>query len=188
MCIHTCKKIYISWLDLNPCFQGSLGRALHNNLTLSSYTDVDWVGSMDDRKSTSSGAFFLGGRLVSWLSKKQDCTSQSIAEAEYVAATNNYNQVVWMKQMLKDIRIEISEVVVIHCENTSTINMFKNLVLHSRNKHISIKYHMMREKVAEKEIRLEYVSTKEQIADIFTKPLPKETFEYLRGMPLHTSD
>ena len=81
--------------------------------------------------------------------------------------------------MLNDIRIEFSEPIVIHCDNTSTVNMSKNLVLHSRTKNISIKYHMLREKVAEKEIRLEYVSTEEKIADIFTKPLPKETFEYL---------
>ena len=69
--------------------------------------------------------------------------------------------------------------------------MSKNLVLHSKTKQISIKYHMLREKVAEKEIRLEYVNTKEKIADIFTKPLPKKTFEYLQGMlrimPLPTS-
>jgi len=52
---------------------------------------------MDDKKRMSGGAFFLGGRLVSWLSKKQDCTSQSIAEVEYVVATNNCNQVIWMK-------------------------------------------------------------------------------------------
>ena len=94
--------------------------------------------------------------------------------------------------MLKDIRIEISEPIVIRCENTRTINMFKNLVLYLRTKHIYMKYHMLREKVAEKEIRLEYVSTKEQIVDIFTEPLPKETFEYLRGvlgvMPLPTSE
>ena len=68
-----------------------------NDFTLSAYIDAYWVGSMDDRKSTSGGAFFLGGRLVSWLSKKQDCTSQSIEKAEYVVAANNYNQVIWMK-------------------------------------------------------------------------------------------
>ena len=69
--------------------------------------------------------------------------------------------------------------------------MSKNLVLHSKTKHISIKYHILREKFAEKEFRLEYISTKEKIVDIFIKPLPKETFEYLEGMlgvmPLPTS-
>ena len=94
--------------------------------------------------------------------------------------------------MLKDIRIELSELVVIHCYNTSTVNMSKNPMLHSKTKHISIKYHMLRLKDAKKEIILEYVITKENILDIFTKPLPKETFEYLRGMlgvmPLPTSE
>ena len=87
-----------------------------------------------------------------------------------------------MKWMLRDIMIEINEPIFIHCDNTSMVNMYKNLVLHSRTKNISIKYHMLREKVVEKEIKLEYVSTKEHISDIFTKPLPKETFEYLQGM------
>jgi len=68
-----------------------------NDFTLSAYTNAGWAGSMDDKKRMSGGAFFLGGRLVSWLSKKQDCTSQSIAEVEYVVATNNCNQVIWMK-------------------------------------------------------------------------------------------
>ena len=68
-----------------------------DDFTLCTYTNADWVGDRDDRKSTSGGPFFLGGRLVSWLSKKQDCISQSIAEVEYVAIANNCNQVVWMK-------------------------------------------------------------------------------------------
>ena len=84
-----------------------------------------------------------------------------------------------MKQMLKDIMIEISEPIFIHCDNTSMVNMSKNPVLHLKTKNISIKYHMLRVKVSETKIRLEYVSTKEKIADIFTKPIPKENFEYL---------
>jgi hypothetical protein len=85
-----------------------------------------------------------------------------------------------MKQMLKDFGVNFDELVVIYCDNTSTVNMSKNPVMHSKTKHISIKYHMIREKVAKKEVRLEHVSTKEEIANIFTKPLPKKTFEYLR--------
>lgn len=65
----------------------------------------------------------MGGRLVSWLSKKHDCIPESTTKAEYVAATNNCNQIIWMKQMLKDIRIEFTEPVIIHCDNTSTITM-----------------------------------------------------------------
>lgn len=77
--------------------------------------------------------------------------------------------------------MEIKEPVVMFCDNTSAINISKNPVMHSKTKHIAIKYHFVRELVQDKEIRLEYVNSKEQIADIFTKPLPKDAFLYLRG-------
>ena len=137
---------------------------------------------MDYKNNTSGVAFFLRGRLVSWLNKKQDCISQSTTEAEYVVAKNNYNQAIWMKYMLKDIGISFEEPIIIYCDNTSTVSMSKNPVLNSKTKHISKKYHVLREKVAKKEIILEYANTKENIVDIFTKPLPMDTFEYLRGM------
>jgi len=85
-----------------------------------------------------------------------------------------------MKQTLKDIRVVYEEPISIFCDNTSAINISKNPVMHSRTKHILIRYHFLREKVTENEIKMEYVSTKDQIVDIFTKPLPKDTFEYLR--------
>ena len=88
----------------------------------------------------------------------------------------------WMKRILKDIEIVFEELVIIYCDNTSTVSMSKNHVLHSKTKHISIKYHMLREKVADNEIRLEYVSTKDQIVNIFMQLLPKDTFECLRVM------
>ena len=70
---------------------------LGGNLDLKVFTDVDWVGNIDDRKSTSGGAFFLSKRLVSWTSKKKNCTSESIAEAEYVAAAVNFSKIIWFK-------------------------------------------------------------------------------------------
>jgi hypothetical protein len=85
-----------------------------------------------------------------------------------------------MKQTLTDIQVEYDEPIPIYCDNTSTISISKNPVMHSKMKHIPIKYHFLREQVAEKNIRVEYVGTKEQVADIFTKPLPRESFEYLR--------
>jgi hypothetical protein len=85
-----------------------------------------------------------------------------------------------MKQTLTDIQVEYDEPIPIYCDNTSAIGISKKLVMHSKTKHIPIKYHFLREQVAEKNIRVEYVGTKEQVADIFTKPLPREAFEYLR--------
>jgi hypothetical protein len=122
----------------------------------------------------------LGECLVSWLRKKQSSISLSTAEAEYIAAAGCCTQVLWMKQTLTDIQVEYDEPIPIYCDNTSTISISKNPVMHSKTKHIPIKYHFLREHVAEKNIRVEYVGTKEQVADIFTKPLPREAFEYLR--------
>ena len=85
-----------------------------------------------------------------------------------------------MKQTLTDIQVEYDELVPIYCDNTSAISISKNPVMHSKTKHIPIKYHFLREQVAEKSIRVEYVGIKEQVEDIFTKPLPWEAFEYLR--------
>ena len=155
---------------------------LGGNLALKMLTDVDWVGNIDDRKSTSGGALFLGKKLVSWTSKKKTCTSQSTTEEEYVAVAVNCSNNVWFKHLLEGIKVEIKELVVMFCDKKSAINISKNPVMHSKTKHIAIKYHFVKELVQDKEIRLEYVHTKEQIANIFTKSLHKDAFLYLRGM------
>ena len=80
---------------------------------------------------------------------------------------------------MQDIKLKYDEPIPILCDNTSAINISKNPVMHSKTKHIPIKFHFLRERVTEKNIKLEYIGTKEQIAYIFTKPLPRETFEYL---------
>ena len=85
-----------------------------------------------------------------------------------------------MKQSLKEVQVEYNQPIPIYCDNTSAISISKNPVLHSKTKHIPIKYHFLREQVNEQQVKLEYVNTKEQVADIFTKPLPKYAFNYLR--------
>jgi len=109
------------------------------DLTLHAYTDADWVGSMDDRKSTSGGAFFMGPRLVSWFSKKQSSIALSTAEAEYVAAASCCTQLLWMMQTLQDMKITCTFPISILCDNTSAISISKNPVMHSKTKHIPIK-------------------------------------------------
>jgi hypothetical protein len=84
-----------------------------------------------------------------------------------------------MKQILTDIQVEYDEPILIYCDNTSAISISKNPVIHSNTKNIPIKYHFLREQVAEKNIRVEYVGTKEQVAYIFTKLLPRKSIEYL---------
>eukprot|EP00253_Pinus_taeda_P004601 PITA_04601 len=150
------------------------------DLTLHAYTDADWAGSVDDRKSTSGGAFFMGSKLVSWFGKKQSSIALSTAEAEYVAAASCCTQLLWMMQTLQYFQITCTPPISILCDNTSAINISKNPVMHSKTKNIPIKYHFLREQVIEQRVKLEYVPSKEQVADILTNPLPKETFEYLR--------
>jgi hypothetical protein len=117
---------------------------------------------------------------VSWLRKKQSSVSLSTTESEYIATTTCCTQILWMKKTLQDIQVRYDEPILILCDNTSAISISKNPVMHSKTKHIPIKFHFLWEQVTEKNIKLEYIGTKEQIADIFTKPLPRETFEYLR--------
>ena len=122
----------------------------------------------------------MGSRLVSWFSKKHSSIALSTAEAEYVAATSCCTQLLWMMQTLQDFQITCTPPISILCDNTSAISISKNPVMHSKSKHILIKYHFLREQVLEQKVKLEYVPSKEQVADILTKPLPRETFEYLR--------
>jgi hypothetical protein len=131
-----------------------------NDLSLIAYTAADWSGCIDDQRSTSGAALYLVECLVSWLSKKQSSVSLSTVEAEYIAAPTCCTQVLWMKQTLTYIQVEYDEPIPIYCNNTSTISISKNPVMHSKTNHIPIKYHFLWEQVAEKNIIVEYVGTK----------------------------
>ena len=149
------------------------------NSSLAGYSDADWAGNADDRKSTSGGCFYLGNNLVSWFSKKQNSISLSTAEAEYIAAGSCCTQLLWMKQMLEDCGI-FQDTLIVYCDNTSAINISKNLVQHSRTKHIDIRHHFIRELVENKSVVIEHVATDMQLADIFTKALDASRFISLR--------
>ncbi|KAL0318498.1 UNVERIFIED_CONTAM: Retrovirus-related Pol polyprotein from transposon RE2 [Sesamum angustifolium] len=144
------------------------------------YQDSDWAGSVDDMKSTSGYTFSLGSGIFSWASKKQATVAQSSAEAEYIAAAATSNQAIWLRRILEDIGEKQEEPTTIYCDNKSAIAITKNPVQHSRTKHIDIKYHSLREATTRGEIELKYCSTEEQLADIFTKALPRNKFEELR--------
>ena len=123
---------------------------LGGNLDLKVFINADWAGSIDDRKRTSGRDFFLGKRLVSWTSKKENCTSQSTAKEEYVATAVNFSTIIRFKHLLAGMKIEIKDPFVIYYDNTNAINISKNPEMHSKTKHIAIKHHFLRELVQEK--------------------------------------
>nr|KYP40118.1 Copia protein [Cajanus cajan] len=149
------------------------------SLSLIGYSDSDYVGCRLDRKSTSGTCHLLGSALVSWHSKKQACVALSTAEAEYIAAGSCCAQILWMKQQLRDYGTELNKIP-LRCDNTSAINLTKNPILHSRTKHIEIRHHFLRDHVQKNDCVVEFVETSKQLADIFTKPLPRERFNQLR--------
>ena len=134
---------------------------------------------MDDRKSTLGGCFYLGNNLVSWISKKQNSVSLSIAEVEYIVAGSCCTQLPWMKKLLHDYGIP-QDTMCVFCDNTSAINLSKNPIQHSKLKHIEILYHFTRDLVEDKVVCLEFIHTDNQKANIFTKPLDGPRFESLR--------
>ena len=145
---------------------------------LTGYSDSDFAGCKIDRKSTSGSCQFLGGRLISWFSKKQKSISTSTAEAEYIAAGSCCAQILWMKNQLLDYGLSYTKTP-IYCDNQSAIAMTGNPVQHSLTKHISIRYHFIREHVQSGDIEMHFVPTDQQLADIFTKPLPEAVFTKL---------
>lgn len=144
------------------------------------YADSDFAGDMDDRKSTSGFVFMLSGGAVSWASKKQPIVTLSTTEAEFVAAAYGACQAIWLKNILEEIGVDQEEGITLYCDNSSTIKLSKNLVLHGRSKHIHVRYHFLRDLVNDGIIQLSYCSTVEQASDIMTKAVKLETFEKLR--------
>ncbi|GJW61231.1 retrovirus-related pol polyprotein from transposon TNT 1-94 [Tanacetum coccineum] len=151
------------------------------------YADSDHAKDYMDRKSTSGICMFVGCCLISWFSKKQTALAISTTEAEYVSAGKACQQALWMKQALIDYDIRLDDVPMM-CDNKDAIDLSKNPVQHSRTKHIEMRHHFLRDYVQKGHISIEKVSSVDNIADILTKPLKRESFNYLHlglGMMEH---
>ncbi|XP_068486523.1 secreted RxLR effector protein 161-like [Phaseolus vulgaris] len=152
----------------------------HSPIHLIGYSDSDFAGCKLERKSASGTCHLLGPNLISWHSKKQECVALSTAEAEYIVAGSCCAQILWLKQQLADFGLQINKIPLM-CDNTSAINLTKNQIQHSSTKHIEIRHHFIRDHVSNGDCEVKFIETKMQLADIFTKPLPKEKFFFLRN-------
>ncbi|GJT28141.1 retrovirus-related pol polyprotein from transposon TNT 1-94 [Tanacetum coccineum] len=148
------------------------------DMSMTAYANAYHAGCQDTRRSTSGSAQFLGDKLVSWSSKKQTCTAISSTKAEYIALSGCCAQILWMRSQLTDYGFQLNKIP-LYCDNKSVIALCCNNVQHSRAKHIDVRYHFIKEQVENGIVELYFVRTEYQLADIFTKPLPRERFNFL---------
>ncbi|GJT11278.1 hypothetical protein Tco_0858320 [Tanacetum coccineum] len=147
-------------------------------MALMDYADTDHAGCQDTRRSKSGSAQFLRDKLVSWSSKKQKSTAISTTEVEYIAMSGCCAHILWMRSQLTDYGFAFNKIPS-YCDNHSAIALCYNNVQHSRSKHIDIRHHFIREQVEKGVVELYFVTADYQLADIFTKALPRERFEFL---------
>ena len=146
-------------------------------INLVGYTDSDLVGSVDDSKSTSGYIFNLGSGAISWCSKKQPIVALSTIEAEYIAASIAGSQLLWLRGILEELNHVQKDATTLFCDNSSTISVSKDPVLHGRTKHIRMRFPFLQELVNERLVDVKYCKSEEQVADIFTKPLGGPVFK-----------
>ncbi|XP_071740841.1 uncharacterized mitochondrial protein AtMg00810-like [Rutidosis leptorrhynchoides] len=154
---------------------------------LIAYSDADWGGCPNTRRSTSGYCVLLGDNILSWSSKRQATVSRSSTEAEYRAVANAVAETCWIRNLLHELHSPLSHATLIYCDNVSAVYLSTNPVQHQRTKHIEIDIHFVCDKVATGDIRVLHVPTTSQCADIFTKGLPAPLFtDFKSSLNVHS--
>ncbi|XP_051133284.1 secreted RxLR effector protein 161-like [Andrographis paniculata] len=154
------------------------------------YSDSDYAGCIDTRKSTSGYVFMLAGGAISWRSAKQSITATSTMEAEFVSFFEASSHGVWLKSFISELRVvdSISRPIKLYCDNSAAVFMAKNNKSRSRSKHIDTKYLALRERVKENKVVIEHVSTELMLADPLTKGMPLKSFrDHVASMGLDST-
>ena len=152
-------------------------------MLVSAFSDADWAGCVDDRKSTGGFVVFLGSNLVSWSARKQATVSRSSTEPKYKALANATAEVMWIQTLLKELNIPSPRAAKLWCDNIGAKYLSANPVFHARTKHIEVDYHFVRERVARKQLEVRIISSDDQVADGFTKAqLLRQLVEFRRNL------
>ena len=151
------------------------------------YSDFDFQSDKDSRKSTFGSIFTLGGGIVVWRSIKQSSITDSTMEAEYIAACEAANELVWLKKLYTDLEVvpNMEKPLVLYCDNSGAVENSNELRTHKRGKHIERKYHLIREIVHRGDVAVMKIASEQNLADPFTKTLPERVFTgHLDGLGL----
>ena len=146
-----------------------------SDFELSAYSDADWGGDLDSRRSTTGYVVYAAGGPIAWQSKLQSTVAVSTMEAEYMAAFGAIQELIWIKGVLGEIGFNYVDPITLYMDSKSAMSLAKNPTHHKRSKHIDIKYHWLREHTYEEgTIHLEHCGTEDMVADVLTKALAFE--------------
>ena len=146
---------------------------------LVAYSDSDWSGCLESRRSVTGYTVKFGDALISWKSKKQETVARSSTEAEFRAMAYTLAEITWLEGLYKELGVNIKQPIQLFCDSKAAIQIAANPIFHERTKHIDIDCHFVRERVSQGIIRTDHVSTTEQLADILTKGSGRVQHEYL---------
>lgn len=164
-------------------------------LTIEAFSDADYASCTDNRRSTTGYVVYFGDNRVTWSARKQKVVSRSSTESEYRALAQTSTEVLWLQSLLTELKVPLaSPTAIIWCDNQGAGSLAGNPVFHARTKHVDVDVHFIRDLVASKAVEVRYIPTSEQLADLFTKPLPEARFHFLctrlhldqtEGLPAH---
>ncbi|KAK1408895.1 hypothetical protein QVD17_41029 [Tagetes erecta] len=161
--------------------KGTIGRGIvfkkNSHLDAEVYTDADWGGNPNDKRSTAGYFTLLGGNLVTWRSKKQKVVSLSSAESEFRGIAKGITEILWLRKIMKEIGAPFKRPVRLKCDNKAAIKISENPVEHDRTKHVEIDRHFIKEKIEDGTIEIPFVKSEDQLADILTKAVGTKAFE-----------
>ena len=153
----------------------------HGHMEIHAFTDADWAGNPNDRRSTAGYFTFVGGNLVTWRSKKQKVVALSSAEAEFRGIKSGLTEVLWLRMLMTELDLRSALPCRLFCDNKAAISISENPVQHDKTKHVEVDRHFIKENLEAKVVEMPYVKSEDQLTDILTKAVNSKSFREILG-------